>query len=58
MLDKLSKLIDVRTIVTFGITATIMFLGITGALKPEDIKEVALIIFTFFFVKKADEPKL
>lgn len=55
MLEKLSKLIDVRTIVTFAITGTVVFLGVTGKLSPEDIKEIALVIVTFFFVKEADK---
>ncbi len=55
--DKLSKLIDVRTIVTFTIMGVIAYLAIIGKMTPTDIKEIGLIIITFFFVKKADENK-
>lgn len=54
---KLAKLIDVKTIVTFSVVATIVFLSVTGKLEPSKIFELGMIIVTFFFVKKADENK-
>lgn len=54
---KLAKLIDVKTIVTFSVVATIVFLSVTGKLEPNKIFELGMIIVTFFFVKKADENK-
>lgn len=54
---KLAKLIDVKTIVTFSVVGTIVFLSVTGKLEPSKIFELGMIIVTFFFVKKADENK-
>lgn len=57
MKEKLAKLIDVKTIVTFAIVAAIIYLGATGKLGSDKIFELGMIIVTFFFVKKADEGK-
>ena len=57
MKEKLAKLIDVKTIVTFAIVAAIIYLGVTGKLGSDKIFEMGMIIVTFFFVKKADEGK-
>jgi hypothetical protein len=55
--DKLAKLIDVKTIVTFSVVGTIVYLSVTGKLEPTKMYELGMIIVTFFFVKKADENK-
>jgi len=58
MLDKLAKLIDVKTIVTFGIVGVFSYLAIVGTIPPTDVKEITLLILTFFFAKnKVDETK-
>lgn len=57
MLEKLTKLVDVKTIVTFSIVGTVIFLAVTGKLEPNKVYEMAMIVITFFFVKKADQPK-
>lgn len=57
MKEKFAKLIDVRTIVTFGVVGTLMYLAIVGKLDATKMYELGLMIIAFFFVKKADEKK-
>lgn len=55
-MDELKKLIDVKTIVTFSVTAVFIVLALRGSIGATDVKEIALLIFTFFFAKKASDP--
>lgn len=57
IIKKIAKLIDVKTIITFSVVGTIVYLSVTGKLEPTKIYELGMIIVTFFFVKKADENK-
>lgn len=52
---QISKLIDVKTIVTFSVVGAVIYLSVTGKLDSSKIFELGMIIVTFFFVKKADE---
>jgi hypothetical protein len=56
MKEKFAKLIDVKSIVTFGIIGTVIFLAIRGSIKPEDIMMIAGMIITYFFTKKDNTP--
>lgn len=47
--DKLAKLIDVKTIVTFAITALFWYLGATGKIESDKVWEAFLIIVGFYF---------
>ena len=47
--EKLSKLIDVKTIVTFAVTALFCYLGIIGKIPPDKVWESFLIIISFYF---------
>jgi hypothetical protein len=58
MKEKIAKLIDVRTIVTFTIVGVFAYLSVTNKIPVEDVKLVLTMIITFFFVKKADETKI
>lgn len=55
MKEKLAKLIDVRTIVTFSIIGTVVYLAVVGKLSSEDVMKIAIMIVTFFFVKERDK---
>ena len=57
MKEKLAKLIDVKTIVTFAVVGTVIYLAIAGKLDATKLFELCMIIVTFFFVKKADDNK-
>lgn len=53
MLEKISKLIDVKTIVTFAIIGTLVFLAVTDRIESNKVYELAMIIIGFFFAHKA-----
>ena len=55
MKEKLAKLIDVKTVVTFTITAVFAYLAITGTIPVDQFMIVAIMIYTYFFTKKSDE---
>jgi hypothetical protein len=54
MLDKIAKLIDVKTLVTFTVIAVFATLALTGKIDVKDVMQVVLIIITFFFAKRDD----
>jgi K+-sensing histidine kinase KdpD len=56
MKDQLAKLIDVKTIVTFVVTAVLAYLAIKGTLAVDQFMIVAVMIFTYFFSKPATVP--
>ena len=47
--DRISKLIDVKTIVTFAVTALFWYLGAIGKIPPDKVWEAFLIIISFYF---------
>lgn len=47
--DRLAKLIDVKTIVTFATTALFWHLGATGKIESDKVWEAFLIIVGFYF---------
>lgn len=55
MLEKLSKLIDVKTIVTFIVIGVFAYLSITGKIAVDQIMIVVIMIVTFFFAKPKTE---
>jgi hypothetical protein len=56
MLDKLAKLIDVKSIVTLSVIATLVYIVVSGRTIDEKIfllfSNVATMIVTYFFTKK------
>jgi hypothetical protein len=46
---KLSKLIDVKSIVTFLLTGGFIYLGITQAVKPDQYLTIYTMIISFYF---------
>jgi len=46
IMNKLSKLIDVKSIVTLALTVVIMVLALKGTV---DIKDIYLVIIAFYF---------
>ena len=51
MKDKLAKLIDVKTIVTFLIAGVLAYLAIVGQITADQFMVIAVMIFTYFFTK-------
>ncbi len=58
MKEKISKLIDLKTIITISITGALIYGFIIGKITPEQFMTIATMIFTFYFAKKdKDETK-
>jgi K+-sensing histidine kinase KdpD len=55
MKEKFAKLIDVKTVVTFTITAVFAYLAVTGTIPVDQFMIVAIMIYTYFFTKKGDK---
>lgn len=52
MKEQFASLIDVKTIVTFVITAVFAYLAATGKMEVKDFMIIAIMIYTYFFTKK------
>ncbi len=50
-LENIASLIKVKTIITFMITGTVVYLGIKGSIEAKDIMLLAGMVFTYFFNK-------
>lgn len=53
--DRLAKLIDVKTIITFAVTGLFCYLGKTGEIPSDKIWEAFLIIISFYFGTQANK---
>ena len=51
MKEKLAKLVEVKSLVTFGIIATVIYLACKGTVDAKDIVLFAGMILTYFFNK-------
>lgn len=49
LVDKLAKLIDVKTIVTFTITAVFAYLAVKHEIPADKVYETFLMIIAFYF---------
>ena len=47
--ERVAKLIDVKTIVTFSLTATFVYLSILGKIEPEIFMTIYTMIIGFYF---------
>ncbi len=47
--DRLARLIDVKTIVTFALTAAFVYLSIIGEVKPEIFMTIYTMVVGFYF---------
>lgn len=55
MKDKIAKLIDLKSIVTFFITIALIIFTWKGIVQPELFITIATAVFTYFFTKKNTE---
>jgi len=53
--DKLARLIDVKTVVTFTVIGVFSYLAVIGKIEPKDFMGVVLMIVTFFFAKQSSK---
>lgn len=49
MMERLSKLIDVKSIMTLVMTFAFLFLSCTGAIEPEQFLTIFTMIVSFYF---------
>lgn len=49
IMERVAKLIDVKTIVTFALTATFVYLSILGKIEPEIFMTIYTMIIGFYF---------
>ena len=47
--DRLAKIIDVKTIITFAVTGLFWYLGAKMQIPPDKVWEAFLIIISFYF---------
>lgn len=47
--DRLAKLIDVKTIVTFALTAAFVYLAVIGKIQPDIFMTIYTMVIGFYF---------
>lgn len=55
--DRLARLIDVKTIVTFELTAAFVYLSINGEVKPEIFMTIYTMVVGFYFGTQHEKNK-
>ena len=56
MKEQFAKLVDVKTIVTFVITAVLAYLSCIGKVSAEQFMVIAVMVLTYFFTKVSAPP--
>ena len=49
ILDKIAKLIDVKSFLSLGVLAVFVYLALNGSLESKDVMVIITVVFTFFF---------
>ena len=49
MLKKIERLIDVKSIITFGIVGTVLVLALKGTIEATKVYELSLMVLSFYF---------
>lgn len=55
--DRLAKLIDVKTAVTFALTASFVYLSIKGRIEPQIFMTIYTMIIGFYFGTQHEKNK-
>jgi uncharacterized membrane protein YfcA len=55
--DRLARLIDVKTIVTFALTAAFVYLSIIGEVNPEIFMTIYTMVVGFYFGTQHEKNK-
>ena len=55
--DRLARLIDVKTIVTFALTAAFVYLSVIGEVKPEIFMTIYTMVVGFYFGTQHEKNK-
>ena len=51
LVERIIRLLDVKTLITFGIIGTVIYLAIKGAIDSQNMVLFAGIVMTYFFTK-------
>jgi len=51
LVERIVKLLDVKTIITFGIIGTVIYLAVRGTIDSQNMVLFAGIVMTYFFTK-------
>ncbi len=57
MKNKLAKLIDVKSIVTFSLTAAFVYLAVTGQIEPQIFLTIYTMVISFYFGTQHEKHK-
>jgi len=49
LLENISALIKVKTIVTFAVVAVFVYLSLTGAITPDNVMIIVSTVIAFYF---------
>ena len=55
--DRIAKLIDVKTLVTFALTAAFVYLAVLGKIEPQIFMAIYTMIIGFYFGTQAEKNK-
>ena len=55
--ERIAKLIDVKTIVTFALTAAFIYLSVLGRIEPQIFMTIYTMIIGFYFGTQAKKNK-
>lgn len=55
--DRIAKLIDVKTIVTFALTAAFVYLSLMGKVEPQVFLTVYSTVIGFYFGTQSEKNK-
>lgn len=55
--ERIAKLIDVKTIVTFALTAAFIYLSVLGRIEPQIFMTIYTMIIGFYFGTQAKKTK-
>lgn len=57
IIDRIAKLIDVKTIVTFSLTAAFVFLSVTRQIEPQIFMTIYTMVIGFYFGTQHEKTK-
>jgi hypothetical protein len=55
--DRLAKLIDVKTLVTFALTAAFVYLSVIGKIEPQIFLTIYAMVIGYYFGTQQDKNK-
>lgn len=55
--DRLAKLIDVKSLITFALTATFVYLAIVGKIEPQIFMTIYTVVIGFYFGTQVEKNK-